>query len=432
MIDVLKKNIEVEIEILREVSICSKAIEFSSGMERKQLVEALSALQTSMRMINDAIPELLNASPIGNKLPARSIETSLEKVSFKRYDSDFSVGLRAKDKQKFLKEISISENLLKKVKKKPLEEKEVFEDFKAARGYLKLANKIFLSLAKSYISRGYFKPLYAQLKKANIDILFESYVAMMFFTTLLSAIFSIVIFVFFMMFNIGSTAPFVSNFSGNYLMRIVQTIWIVIAIPLATFFAVYIYPSTEKSSLSQRIDVELPFAVIHMSAISGSGIAPIEIFRIIGLSKEYPFLKREFRKVLNQINIYGYDLVNALNNVAKSTPSQKLAELFNGISTTINSGGGLNDFFEKRAETLLASYKLEREKFIKIAEIFMDIYISVVIATPMILMLLLVMMTISGFSTQLTPTLIGIVISLIVALINILFLAFLHIKQPSY
>jgi len=29
-----------------------------------------------------------------------------------------------------------------------------------------------------------------------------------------------------------------------------------------------------------------------MRAISGSGIAPAEIFKIIGLSKEYPYLRK--------------------------------------------------------------------------------------------------------------------------------------------
>jgi len=171
-----------------------------------------------------------------------------------------------------------------------------------------------------------------------------------------------------------------------------------------------------------------------MSAISGSGIEPSQIFKIIGLSKDYPNLRREIRKVLNQINIYGYDLVTALNNVSKTTPSSKLSEVFSGLGTTINSGGNLSEFFEKRAETLLVSYRLEREKFTHIAEMFMDIYISVVIAAPMILMLLLVMIGVampnatSGFSIEMITFLIVFVI----ALINSVFLIFLQIKQPAY
>jgi len=172
--------------------------------------------------------------------------------------------------------------------------------------------------------------------------------------------------------------------------------------------------------------------VIHMSAISGSGIPPSEIFKIIGMGKEYPALSKEFRKILNQINIYGYDLVTALTNSSKSSPSPKLSELFSGVATTISSGGELSDFFEKRADTLLMDYRLEREKFTKIAETFMDIYISIVIAAPMILMLLLIMMFITGFSLNLTPTIMTLLIVSVISLLNLVFLGFLHLKQPGY
>ena len=87
--------------------------------------------------------------------------------------------------------------------------------------------------------------------------------------------------------------------------------------------------------------------------------------------------------------------------------------------------------FDKRSQTLLFEHRLEREKQAKAAETFMDIYISVVIAAPMILMLLLMMMRISGFGFALSTSMITLIMVLGVSLINILFLAFLHLKQPE-
>lgn len=432
MIDILRRNIDTEIDMLREVSHYSRMAEFARGVEKKQVEATIQSLIQSMKLVNSAIPDLVNAAPHDNKLPTTSKNTGLAKITFKRESSDLVVGIKANDKEKFLKELSISENLIKKIKRMDYAEEEKFEDFKAARGYLKLSNRIFLNSAIRYIKNGYFRPLYNELKKANIDVLFETYVAMMFFTTLISAVVGVILTAGLLFFNVGVTYPFLTPYNGEYLDRIVRIFWIPFALPLATFLTLYIYPSTEKSSIAKRIDGELPFAVIHMSAISGSGIAPSEIFKIIGLSKEYPFLRREIRKVLNQTNIYGYDLVTALNNVSKSTPSQKLAELFNGIATTVNSGGNLSEFFEKRAETLLGGYRLERERFTQVAGTFMDIYISVVIATPMILMLLLVMLSLTGIQTGFTPLAMGFIIILLIALVNTFFLAFLQIKQPTY
>jgi len=432
MIEAIKKNIETEIEMLREISVYSRRIEFSKGIEKAQLEGAITSLRESMRIINDSIPELLKEVEHENKLPGSKKKEKFEEIEIKRAGGEIRVNLSAKSKEKFLKELSISENLIKKIKGQIFEEKEKFQEFKAARGYLKLSNRLFLDKSSEMIKKGYFRALYNEIKKANLDILFETYVAMMLFTTLLSVFAGIMVFVLLIFFNIQIGWPILQFYDGSYLIRMAKLLWVPFAVPIVTFFAIYFYPTTERKSISKRIDGELPFAVIHMSAISGSGISPTEIFKIIGLSKEYPFLRREIRKILNQTNIYGYDLVTALGNVSRSTPSQKLSELFNGISTNINSGGDLSDFFEKRAETLLEGYRLEREKFTKVAETFMDIYISVVIATPMILMLLLVMISLTGIQTGFSPSMLSILIVFVVALVNVLFLGFLQIKQPAY
>jgi flagellar protein FlaJ len=216
------------------------------------------------------------------------------------------------------------------------------------------------------------------------------------------------------------------------LLRFGKIFWIPLAVPLLTFLALYFYPSSEKGSIANRINQELPFAVIHMSSIAGSGIPPSEIFKIIGMGKEYPYLRKEIRKILNQINLYGYDLVTALKNAAKTAPSEKLSELFSGLATSITSGANLAEFFEKRAESLLLSYRLDREKYTKLVETFLDVYISIVIAAPMVFLLLLIMMSISGFQVGLTSFQLSLIAVLTIAALNIIFMVFLQVKQPAY
>jgi len=332
-------------------------------------------------------------------------------------------------REEYFKELDINERLVKKLKKREAAGEEQVEEFKKSRGYLRFSNKLFLQTASKMIKKGYFGNLPSELRRSNLEMLFETYVAMMLFTVAISFVVSIFLVVFLLFFNLKFAFPFVDMFQGDIMLRLAKLILLPILIPVATFAALYYYPTTEKGSISKRIDEELPFAVIHMSSISGSGIAPTEIFRIIGLSRDYPFLRKEIRKILNQINIYGYDLVTALNNVSKSTSNPKLAELLGGLSTTINSGGSLTDFFQKRSETLLINYKLEKEKSIKTAETFMDIYISVVIAAPMILMLMLVMISVSGIQIGFTPQQLSYITMGGVALVNVIFLGYLQTKQ---
>ena len=225
--------------------------------------------------------------------------------------------------------------------------------------------------------------------------------------------------------------PMITRATEEFGARLLKTFWLIFVVPLGTFFIMFFYPSLEKKATETGINQELPFATIHMSAISGSMIDPTKIFSIIISTNEYPFLEKEFTKLLNDINVYGHNLDGALRDVASKTASKKLAELFNGLAVTITSGGDLANFFEKRAESLLFEHKIEREKHTKSAETFMDIYISVVIAAPMIFMLLLLMMKISGFGINLSIGMITLLMVLGVSFINIVFLMFLHIKQPS-
>lgn len=434
MIDDIKKNLSNEMNILKEIAIYSQRLEFSNPVERNLLVAAINSLQESMKILNDSIPELIAEISLAQKLTRKSTSepSKFERINYSKDGKQFIAIISRKDRNRLLKELEISEKYLKKLKKKRKDLVEEYIEFKAARGYLKLANRLFLNTANNFFKKGYFKTLSRDLHKSNIDMLSQGYIAMVFTTTLLFFIASIVLFICLIFFNVElSTTPF-SYFDGNYLQRILKLIWMPFAIPILVFAVLYYYPLTEIKSIERRVNQELPFAVIHMSAISGSGIQPSEIFRIIGLSREYPYLRKEIRKVLNQINLYGYDLVTALNNAASGTSSEKLAELFSGLATTINSGGNFSEFFNKRAETLLLDYRLERQKYARTAETLMDIYISIVIAAPMVLMLFLIILAVGSFSVGLSTGQLTFIIIAVIALVNMLFLVFIHMNQPTY
>jgi len=430
MIEQLKKNLDAEIMMARELGqIYSKYDSFDSE-EVRIYDKIINSLAKRIKILNSSIPEVMSDITLAKKLEPESKNVpSIEKVSIKK---EVEVFVSERKKAEFLKELNIDEQLLKKVKKR---QKVVVKDvykFQTSNPYGRMSNRLFLNISQRLVDSGAFKSLRLDIRKSNLNILSTTFLSMIFFSTLVSFFLGVIIMVFFLFFSVDVLGLSVNLYTGGYLLRFLKVFWIPFAMPILTFILFYSYPGAEKKSTAGRINQEIPFVVIHMASISGSGIEPIEILKIIALSKEYEFAGREFRKILNQINIYGYDLSTALRNVSASTPSVKLSELLNGMGITINSGGDMRTFFEKRAESLLLEHRLEREKATKSAETFMDLYISIVIATPMIMMMLLVIISISkistGFNTtQMTTAIIG-----IVAIVNILFLTFLHMKQPTY
>jgi len=412
MFEELKNNISKEKQLSKELDSMFIYYEQVKEAREKRLVKTqFDLLRNSLKKANEFV--LIELKKINL---ARPLEGKFE---------------RNKLFEKSLKDISeLDESTLKRFKKSE-EEKSIPIKKKKASKYVQRASKKFGKRVKKMLEQKMFATLERDLIQANLQFPPIAYISTIFYSTLISIFIAIFLFVFFLFFNFGPALPFITKATESVGLRFFKVFWILFLIPIGTYLFMYFYPSMEKKSIGTKIDRELPFATINMAAISGSMIDPTKIFSIIISTKEYPALEKEFTKLMNEINIYGYDLVTALKNVSMNGPSKKLSELLNGLSTTISSGGDLPQFFDKRAETLLFEHRIEKEKETKSAETFMDIYISVVIAAPMIIMLLLMMMKMSGLGISLSTSMITLIAVLAVTGINIAFMTFLHLNQAG-
>lgn len=426
----LKNDISKKKKIVKEINTFSKDLEKreNSG-ERKLITDQIKSLKSALKKTNKNITSTLNQVHATKPLPSKEYYIP-PKINTPSKPLTKEKGfLRNLFKPKKFKLTRIEKGTLKRLKKK--EKKVAGEKEKKPSKYVEMSNRLFSNFSKNLAKKKLFLDLQRDIVKANMNFLLRSYISVMFFTTLVSFIISIFVFLFFLFFNIGPELPIITLVSDGLGIRFLKVFWVLFAFPISTFIFMYFYPSLEKRSLGKKVDLELPFVTINMAAISGSMINPSKIFSIIISTKEYPSTEKEFIKLMNSINVLGQDLVTALRNSSFNTASIKLSELFNGLATTIHSGGDLPKFFDERAKGLLFEYHLEKEKSAKAAETFMDIYISVVIAAPMILMLLLMMMRISGLGIQISTGLITLMMILGVVSINIAFLVFLHLKQTG-
>ena len=467
----LKKEIALEKKAVKELETSLNHLENARDAKEKKMVrEHVNALKNSMKKSNENVLielEKINvARPLvnGNKEPAKvSIQGGHNQRSYpegtrtstRREPSiegkNLQAGIEKNEKKKienlkkkiFLTGDGMPKGLSKSAKQLSVLEREVIKRIKKKRQkverkeiekpkkYTKIANQIFYNTARKISTEKSFDTVRKDLMKTNLAFTPITYLSLILFTTLISAIVGFFIFIFFLFFRIGFESPIITIAQENFGLRLLKVFWIIFMVPIITFLFMYFYPSLEKKSGENKINHELPFAAIHMSAISQSLIEPSKIFSIIITTKEYPNLEKEFIKIMNQINVYGYDLVTALRSTAMNCPSKKLSDLLNGLATTITSGGGLSEFFDKRAQTLLFEHRLEEEKATKAAETFMDIYISVVIAAPMIFMLLLMMMRISGLGISIGTSSITLLMILGVSLLNIAFISFLQLKKSK-
>ena len=426
----LKDSIGKQKKIIAEINNLFKGIASAKDNDEREIISGqIKSLKNYLKKVNEDLDEALGDISLVKPLKkAVEISEPVKKVNPQPIKIP-EIKFKGKAKLKDFELSDIEKLTLKRLKKRKKKEKK--KKLKKPSWYLKLSNRIFSGVSTDLIKEPFFNRMRRNVIKSNLELLPRSYLSLVLFSTSLSIIVSIFLVLFFLFFNFVVQVPFVTRATEELGFRFARTFWILFVVPIVTFFTLYVYPGLERKSDETKINQELPFATIHMSAVSGSLIDPTRIFSILVSTGDYPNVSKQFTKLLNQINLQGYSLVNSLRNTAFNGPSERLSELMNGLATTITSGGDLPNFFDKRAQSLLLEHKLEKEKYAKTAETFMDIYISVVIAAPMILMLLLIMMRISGIGIGFSTGMISLIMSLGVSTINFAFLVFLHIRSAT-
>jgi flagellar protein FlaJ len=288
---------------------------------------------------------------------------------------------------------------------------------------------------------GYFQSLKLPLQQARLRILFRTYVARIIFLTGLTFIFSFV-----GSLNFFIQLPLIWALAGSLLLAGFLSSLV--------FMLLYLYPVHEASSRKRSIESNLPFATSHMAAIASSGLPPYIIFKMLLGFEEYGEIAREARMIVRNVDSFGQDIVTAMKQLIRRSPSRRWSELLQGIISTIETGGNLLLYLQLQARDAMLDYRLKREKYMQSLSTYADFYTGVLIAGPLFLISILAVMnliggTIGGLGLTMTcapgvsPSLLGLLtgecvigamelgIYLAIPLANIAFISFIHFTQPE-
>lgn len=321
------------------------------------------------------------------------------------------------------KELGISKEEIKRIKRL---RKEIFKDKEKitkerekSNIVVSIANTLFRGIALSLSNKEFFKNYRYELRKADIPLLFSSYLSLVLFISS----------TFFLVFLI--TSVILALYSTNILYSLIRNLFVSSLLSLLTIAILLFYPKIKIKNIERKIESELPFAALYLASISSSGVSPVKAFELLAESKEYKHVASQIKKVTNKINIFGMDIVTAIKETVEMIGSKKLKEMLNGLSTNIVTGGELKEYFEEEARRFLSEYKISREKYNVSAGIYADIYTGLLIAGPLIFMLVLVLINLfGGMIFGLTAMNIAVIGIFGLTILNIIFLTYLEIVTP--
>lgn len=269
---------------------------------------------------------------------------------------------------------------------------------------------------------GVFEQLYSALRTANIKTLSNTYVNMIVLTAIIAMGLSAGFFIIFLMF----TTYTVLEWLGKTLLMIALA-------GLIAVVAMFVYPFNKTTTRNKNIGRNLPFAINQMGAIAGSGLPPETMLKLVAETEEYQEINVELKKIVDYIELFGYDITTAVTTVSANIPNPEFKELLEGMIATLESGGDLKTYFTQKTNEIMLNYKLEQEKRIKTITTYSDVYTGILIAGPLFFISVLSLVSIlggqiGGIGVQ---ALMAIGTYAIVPLINIGFLLFLQMTQPE-
>ncbi len=267
-----------------------------------------------------------------------------------------------------------------------------------------------------------FKKLYDSLRLANMPILSNTYVNIMMLSTIIAFGAS---FVLFSLFFLIVENPLFVIVPKAFMMAVIMT--------AIVFILFYMYPSIKARSRERSINTNIPFAINHISAVAGSGVPPTRMFKLLVESEEYGEVAVELGKVVEYVELFGYDLLTAIRSVSLTVPSETLKEFLEGMVSSIESGSDIKNYLKEKASEAMSSYDLERQKYMETISTYSDVYTGILIAAPLFFIVALSLVSMLGGNIGGMDINVLIVLGayVVIPLLNIIFLIFISMTQPE-
>jgi flagellar protein FlaJ len=169
-------------------------------------------------------------------------------------------------------------------------------------------------------------------------------------------------------------------------------VWLLLFLPLIPgqyALRVY-YPAILAHGRKTRIDLDLPYAISYMQALSTTMLPFEMIRRVYEEADMFGEISREFGMIVRDVELFGDDLITAMKNLQHTTPSPALRDFLNDLSIVFDSGGNVTAYLAAKTEFFRGLAKRELELVLKTIEIMAEVYVSAFVAGPIALIIMIV------------------------------------------
>ncbi|MCE7746874.1 MAG: hypothetical protein GPJ51_00640 [Candidatus Heimdallarchaeota archaeon] len=286
-----------------------------------------------------------------------------------------------------------------------------------------MSSKIIESVAYSYIGR-FIEPYLAEfdglkltLRKAGVDKSVRMYLSVRIFWAIILSIVSLVVLI--------AVKIVVAELS------VILVIVLPILVLISMFVFTWVYPSYLVGERKSKLEAALPTAAGYMTAMASAGVTPDRIFLSLTKEKIGEAIVKDARKISRDIQVFGYDIVHALEEASLRSPSAKYSSFLEGIVGTFTSGGELQRYLEVSSETLMSDKVQSEKNFIDTLGIMAELFMVMGVVAPIFFIVILAMMSMLGGSAGNANLLMAVMVYIIIPVSELVIIVLIDAQQPE-
>ncbi len=277
-----------------------------------------------------------------------------------------------------------------------IQEIEKYEKKGFFMNYGKMAHKRLGFLVDNRLK--FFEELHAPLRKGDIPLNLGAYVSSMILTSVIVGIVSFLVLILIVPLFLGELINSIVSPGRpvDTTFNIVLILIFSILFAVMSFIIFWAYPSFKSGERSRKINLSLTSAVNTMATIAGTGVPPAVIFWSLVEFRRYGEVSRESEKILNDIENFGLDLVQALQRAANRSPSPIFSELMWKMIATIRTGGNLKEYLYLEGNRLMEAERMKTEAAIETIGLIAEAYVTALVVGPVFIIIMTTIMGIMG------------------------------------
>jgi flagellar protein FlaJ len=270
-----------------------------------------------------------------------------------------------------------------------------------------------------------FKDLDQNLQKSGLKVNFKAYVSLTILTSFLLAVSVAVALpaLLFFVFNMALESALLFGFGGTLFT------WAL------SVFGFYLYPVYRADKHKRELDDELPFTTGYMAILANAGVAPEKIFHSLSTLNVPLAASTEAKEVVKNINLFGLDVISALEKTSSRTPSEKFRDAIEGIISTIHTGGNLGAFLRQKFKTAMKLKRLSLKKYSDNLSVLSEIYVALLLTGPLLLVIMVSVMSVlggGGLGILSPELLLSLLTYLLIPVCALIFLIILDSTSPKW